>query len=178
MTRPSKGEYRFVRLFLAVFSLMPMAALAQTSNTQAAQDRDILHDVALSFLASSDHFSENLEKAWRMHAEVLGMRTVNEARYAYCAQTQGHLAYLIGNLREAQGAFEAGGVAALLRGDIYNAATSFLYAAHVAASRRRFSDAQLLRQRATLLFELPLPYVEYVPERIALTHRLSDVVPT
>ncbi len=167
MTRPSKWEYRFVRLFLAVFSLMPMAALAQTSNTQAAQDRDILHDVALAFLASSGNWSENLERAWRMHAKVLGMRTVNEARYPYCAQTQGHLAYYMGNLREAQEAFEAAGLATLLRGEIYDAATSFVYAAHVAVSRSRFYDAQLLRQRATLLFELPLRYVEYVEVRIA-----------
>jgi catechol 2,3-dioxygenase-like lactoylglutathione lyase family enzyme len=178
MTRPNKREYRFVPLLLAVFSLMPMAALAQTPDTQAAQERDILHDVALSFLANSGNFSENLEKARRMHAEVLGMRTVTEERYAYCARTQGHLAYLVGNLGEAQEAFEGAGVAALLRGDIHDAATSFLYAAHTAASRSRFYDAQLLVERATLLFELPLRYVDYMPERIALTHRLSDVVPT
>ena len=82
MTRPR--EYRFVRLLLGVFLLMPMAALAQTSNTQAAQDRAILHDVALSFLARSDHFSENLEEAWRLHADELGMRKVTDARYAHC----------------------------------------------------------------------------------------------
>ncbi len=177
MPKSSKRGYRVVPLVYAVFLVMPMAAVAQKSNTQSVQDPDILHDVALSFLASSDRFSAGLERAWRMHAEVLGMRTVNEARYAYCAQTQGHLAYLIGHLREAQGAFEAAGIAALLRGNVYDAATSFVYAALAAASRGRFSDAQILRQRATLLFELPLYYVEYVPERIALTHRLSEVVP-
>lgn len=176
MTRPSKREYSFVRLLLAVLLLMPMAALAQTSNTQAAQDPDILHDVALSFLANSDHFSENMEKAWRIHAEVLGMRSLNEARYSYCAQTQGHLAYYMGNVREAQEAYEAAGISALLRGEIHDAATSFVYAAHAAASRSRFYDAERLRQRAALLFELPLLYVEYIEERIALTHRLSDLL--
>ena len=169
MTRPR--EYRFVRLPVGVFLLMPLAALAQTSNTQAAQDTDILHDVALSLLARSDHFSENLEEAWRMHAEALGMMKVTDARYAHCAQTQGHLAYYTGNLREAQEAFEAAGLAALLRGEIYDAATSFVYAAHAAASRSRFYDAQLLWQSATLLFDLPLRYVEV---RVALTHRFSD----
>jgi hypothetical protein len=73
----------------------------------------------------------------------------------------------MGNLREAQEAFEAAGLAALLRGEIHDAATSFVYAAHVAVSRNRFYDAQLLRQRATVLFELPLRYVEYVEVRIA-----------
>ncbi len=120
------------------------------------QDADILHDVALSFVASSDGFSADLERAWRMHAEVLGMRTAGEARYAHCAQTQGHLAYHMGNLQEAQEAFEAAGDGAMLRGEVYEAVTSFVYAALVAASRGRFHDAQRLGQRAALLVESPL----------------------
>ena len=44
------------------------------SNTQSAQDPDILQDVALPLVASSDRFSADLERASRMHAGVLGMR--------------------------------------------------------------------------------------------------------
>ncbi len=72
MTRSSKREYWFVPLLFAVFLLMPMAAVAQKSNTQAAEDPDILHDVALAFVANTDGFSANLERAWQMHAEVAG----------------------------------------------------------------------------------------------------------
>ena len=171
MTNTSKREYRFVPLLFAVFLLMPMATLAQKSNTQAAEDPAILHDVALSFVASSDGFSVGLERAWRMHAEVLGMRTAGEARYVHCAQTQGHLAYHMGNLKEAQETFEAGGEEAMLRGEAYDAATSFVYAALAAASRGRFYDAQRLGGRAALFVESHLLNAE---ERRNLTRRLPD----
>ena len=171
MTNTSKRGYRFVPLLFTVLLLMPMAALAQQSNTQAAEDPGILHDVALSFVANTDGFSANLERAWRMHAEVLGMRTAGEARYPHCAQTQGHLAYHMGNLEEAQEAFEAAGDGALLRGEAYDAATSFVYAALSAASRSRFFDAQRLGQRAALLAESPLLSAE---ERMTLERRLPD----
>jgi len=171
MTKSDKREYPFVSLIFTVFFLMPIAAVAQKSNTQAAQDPGILHDVALSFVASSDRFSADLARAWRMHDEVLGMRTVGEARYAHCAQTQGYLAYQMGNLKEAQEAFEAAGVGALLRGEVYDAATSFVYAALAAASRSRFDDAQRLGQRAALLADLQVLNAE---ERTTLTRRLPD----
>ena len=173
MTKSSKREYRFVPLLFTVFLLMPMAAVAQKSNTQAAQDPGILHDVALSFVANSDDFSADLETAWRMHAEVLGMRTAGEARYAHCAQTQGHLAYHMGNLKEAQAAFEAAGDGAMLRGEAYDAANLFVDAALVAASRNRFHDAQRLGQRAALFVELQLLNAE---ERRNLTRRLPDLL--
>ena len=173
MTQSNKGGYRFVALLFTVFFLMPMAAVAQESNAEAVQDLGILHDVALSFVASSDGFSADLERAWRMHAEVLGMRTAGEARYAHCAQAQGHLAYHMGNLKEAQEAFEAAGVGAMMRGEAYDAATSFVYAALTAASRSRFDDAQRLGQRAALLVESPLLNPE---ERRNLTRRLSDFI--
>ena len=54
MTKSSKREYRFVPLLFTVFFLMPMAAVAQKSNTQAAEDPSILHDVALKFVANTD----------------------------------------------------------------------------------------------------------------------------
>ncbi len=169
MTKSSNRAYRFVPLLFTVFLLMPMAALAQESNTQAAEDRAILHDVALSFTANSDRFSANLERAWRMHAEVLGMRTAGEARYVHCAQMHGHLAYHMGNLKESQEAFEAAGEGAMLRGEIYDAATSFVYAALTAASRSRFADARRLGQRAALLVESPVLNAE---ERMTLERRL------
>jgi len=169
MTKSSKKEHRFVPLLFTVFFLMPMAAVAQKSNTQAAEDPGILHDVALSFVASSDGFSADLARAWRMHAEVLGMRTVGEARYTHCAQTQGHLAYHMGNFEEAQEAFKAAGDGAMLRGEAYDAATSFVYAALVAVSRSRFHEAQRLGQRAALLVESPLLNAE---ERMTLKRRL------
>ena len=169
MTKSSKREYRIVPLLFTVFLLMPVTAVAQKSNTQAAEDPRILHDVALSFVANSDGFSANLERAWRMHAEVLGMRTVGEARYAHCAQTQGHLAYHMGNLKEAQETFEAAGEGAMLRGQAYDAATSFVYAALVAVSRGRFHEAQRLGQRAALLVESPMLNAE---ERMTLKRRL------
>ena len=171
MTKSSKREYRFVPLLFTVLLLMPMAALAQKSNTQAAEDPGILHDVALSFVANTDGFSANLERAWRMHAEVLGMRTAGEARYAHCAQVQGHLAYHMGNLKEAQEVFEAAGEGAMLRGEAFDAATSFVYAALSAASRSRFFDAQRLGQRAALFVESPLLSAE---ERMTLERRLPD----
>ena len=173
MTKSSKREYWFVPLLFTVFLLTPIAAAAQESNTQSAQDPDILHDVALSFAANPDHFSANLERAWRMHAEVLGMRTAGEARYAHCAQTQGHLAYYMGNLKEAQEAFEAAGVGAMLRGEAYDAATSFVYAALAAASRSRLDDAQRLGQWAANFVESPLLNAA---ERSNLTRRLSDFI--
>ena len=171
MTKSSKREYRLVPLLFIVFLLMPMAAVAQKSNTQAAQDAGILHDVALSFAANSGRFSANLERAWRMHREMLGMRTPGEARYEHCAQTQGHLAYHMGNVKEAQEAFEASGVGAMLRGAPYDAATSFVYAALAAASRGQFNDARRLGQRAALLVESPLLNAE---ERMTLTRHLPD----
>ena len=173
MTKSSKREYRFVPLLFTVFLLMPTAALAQKSNTQAAQDPDILHDVALAFVTSSDDFSADLERAWRIHAEVLGMRTVSKSRYADCARTQGYLAYHTGNLREAQEAFEAAGAGAMLRGEVYDAATAFVYAALTAASRSRFDDAQRLGQKAAGLVEWPLLSAE---ERMTLTRRLPDFI--
>ncbi len=173
MTKSSKRAYRFVPLLFTVFFLTPMAAVAQKSNTQAAEDPGILHDVALSFVASSDGFSADLARAWRMHAEVLGMRTAGEARYVHCAQTQGHLAYHMGNLKEAQEAFEAAGDAAMLRGEVHEAVTSFEYAALVAASRSRFHDAQRLSQWAADLVELQVLDAE---ERKNLTRRLSDFI--
>ncbi len=169
MTKSSKREYRLVPLLFTVFFLTPMAAVAQKSNTQAAEDPGILHDVALSFVASSDGFSADLARAWRMHAEVLGMRTAGEARYVHCAQTQGHLAYHMGNLKEAQEAFEAAGDGAMLRGEVHEAVTSFEYAALVAASRGRFHDAQRLSQWAANLVELQVLDAE---ERRNLTRRL------
>ena len=172
MTNTSKREYRFVPLLFAVFLLMPMAALAQKSNTQAAEDPAILHDVALSFVAHSDDFRADLERAWRMHAEVLGMRTAGEARYAHCAQTQGHLAYHMGNLKEAQEAFEAAGNGAMLRGEAYGAATSFVYAALAAASRSRFHDAQRLGHRVALL--VVGSRLLNAEERMTLKRRLPD----
>ncbi len=171
MTKSSKREYRFVPLLFTVFLLMPMAAVAQKSNAEAAEDPGILHDVALSFVANPDDFSANLERAWRMHAEVLGMRTAGEARYVHCAQTQGHLAYHMGNLKEAQETFEAAGEGAMLRGEAYDAATSFVDAALAAASRSGFRDAQRLGQRAALLVESPLLNTE---ERMTLKRRLPD----
>ncbi len=171
MTKSSKKGHRFVPMLFTVFFLMPMAAVAQKSNAQAAEDPAILHDVALSFVAGSDGFSADLERAWRMHAEVLGMRTAGEARYTHCAQTQGHLAYHMGNLEEAQEAFEAAGDGALLRGEAYDAATSFVYAALTAASRSRFYDAQRLGQRAALLVDLQLLNAE---EQRTLERRLPD----
>jgi len=171
MTKSSKKGHRFVPMLFTVFFLMPMAAVAQKSNTQAAEDPAILHDVALSFVAGSDGFSADLERAWRMHAEVLGMRTAGEARYTHCAQTQGHLAYHMGNLEEAQEAFEAAGDGALLRGEAYDAATSFVYAALTAASRSRFYDAQRLGQSAALLVDLQLLNAE---EQRTLERRLPD----
>ena len=173
MTKSSKREYRFVPLLFTVFLLMPMAAVAQKSNIQAAQDRDILHDVALSFVANTDGFSADLARAWRMHAEVLGMRTAGEARYVHCAQTQGHLAYHTGNLKEAQEAFEAAGDGAMLRGEVHEAVTSFEYAALAAASRSRFNDAQRLSQWAVFLIESQVLNAE---ERMNLTRRLSDFI--
>ena len=171
MTKSSKREYRFVPLLFTVFLLMPMAAVAQKSNTEAVHDPDILHDVALSFVISSDDFSADLKRAWRIHAEVLGMRTVSESRYADCARTQGYLAYQMGNLREAQEAFEAAGTGAMLRGEVYDAATSFVYAALTAASRSRFDDAQRLGQWAADFVESPLLSAE---QRMTLTRHLSD----
>ena len=171
MTKSSKREYRFVPLLFTVFFLTPMAAVAQKSNIQAAEDPDILHDVALAFVANTDGFSANLERAWRMHAEVLGMRSAGETRYAHCAQTQGHLAYHMGNLKEAQEAFEAAGDGALLRGEAYDAATSFVYAALSAAAGSRFHDAQRLGQMAALIVELQLLNAE---ERMNVTRRLPD----
>ena len=169
MTKSSKREYRFVPLLLTVFLLIPMAALSQKSNTQAAQDPDILHDVALSFVASSQSFSADLERAWRMHAEVLGMRTEGEARYSHCAQSQGYLAYGMGNLEEAQEAFEAAGDGAMLRGEAYDAAISFVYAALTAVSRSQLDDARRLGQRAALFIELQLLDTS---ERMAIERRL------
>ncbi len=171
MTNSSKREYRIVPLLLTVFLLMPMAAVAQKSNTQSAQDPDILHDVALTFVASSDRFSADRERAWRMHAEVLEMRTVDDPRYAHCAQTQGYLAYHMGNLKEAQEAFEAAGEGAMFRAEVHDAATSFVYAALAAASRNRFQDAQRLGHRAALFVESPLLNAE---ERMSLKRRLPD----
>ena len=171
MTKSSKRKYWIVPLLFSVFLLMPMAAVAQESDTQSVQDPDILHDVALSFVASSDRFSADLERAWRMHAEVLEMRTVGEARYAHCAQTQGYLAYHMGNLKEAQKAFEAAGISATLRGELHDAATSFEYAALAAASRGRFHDAQRLSQWAANLVELQVLNAE---ERMTLKRRLPD----
>ena len=75
MTKSSKKEHRFVPLLFTVFFLMPMAAVAQKSNTQAAEDPAILHDVALSFVAGSDGFSADLERAWRMQPGVRGSTT-------------------------------------------------------------------------------------------------------
>ncbi len=66
MTKSSKREYWFVPLLFTVFLLMPMASLAQESNIPAAEDPGILHDVALSFVASSDRFSLDLDGAWRL----------------------------------------------------------------------------------------------------------------
>ncbi len=77
----------------------------------------------------------------------------------------------MGNLKEAQEAFEAAGVGALLRGEAYDAATSFVYAALAAASRSRFDDAQRLGQRAALLADLQVLNAE---ERTTLTRRLPD----
>ena len=171
MTQSNKGGYRFVALLFTVFFLMPIAAVAQESNAEAVQDLGILHDVALSFVASSDGFSADLERAWRMHAEVLGMRTAGEARYAHCAQTQGHLAYHMGNLKEAQEAFEDAGDGALLRAEAFDAATSFVYAALAAASRNRFNDARRLGRRAALLVDLQLLNAE---ERMTIKRRLPD----
>jgi len=171
MTKSSKKKHRFVSLFFTVFFLMPMPAVAQKSNTQAAEDPGILHDVALSFVASSDGFSADLARAWRMHAEVLGMRTAGEARYVHCAQSQGHLAYHMGNFKEAQEAFEAAGEGAMFRAGVYDAATSFVYAALAAASRGRFHEAQRLGQRAALLVESPMLNAE---ERMTLKRRLPD----
>ena len=45
---------------------MPMAAVAQESNAQLVEDPGILHDVALSFVASSDRFSVDLNGARRL----------------------------------------------------------------------------------------------------------------
>ena len=171
MTKSSKKGHRFVPMLFTVFFLMPMGAVAQESNTQAAEDPSILHDVALSFVANTDGFSANLERAWRMHAEVLGMRSAGEARYTHCAQTQGYLAYHMGNLEGAQEAFEAAGDGALLRGEAYDAATSFVYAALAAASRSRFFDDQRLGQRAALFVASPLLSAE---ERMTLERRLPD----
>ena len=173
MTKSRKREYWIVPLLPAVFLLMPMAALAQESNTQSVQDPDILHDVALSFVASSDRFSADLARAWRMHAKVLEMRTAGEPRYAHCAQTQGYLAYHMGKLKEAQEAFEAAGVGAMLRAEVHDAVTSFEYAALAAASRGRFHDAQRLSQWAANLVELQVLDAE---ERKNLTRRLSDFI--
>jgi hypothetical protein len=63
MTKSRKREYWIVQLLFAVFLLIPMVALAQESNTQSVRDPDILHDVALSFVTSSDGFSAGLERA-------------------------------------------------------------------------------------------------------------------
>ncbi len=101
------------------------------------------------------------------------MRTAGEARYAHCAQSQGHLAYHMGNLKEAQETFEAAGEGAILRAEVYDAATSFVYAALTAASRSRFHDAQRLGQRAALLVESPLLRSE---ERMTLKRRLPDFI--
>ncbi len=173
MTKSNKREYGFVPVLFAVFLLMPMASVAQESNTQSVQDPDILHDVALSFATSSDRFSADLERAWRMHAKVLEMRTAGEARYVHCAQTQGHLAYQMGKLKEAQEAFEAAGVGAILRVEVHDAMTSFEYAALAAASRGRFHDAQRLSQWAADLVELQVLDAE---ERKNLTRHLSDFI--
>ena len=169
----NKRECWFVPVLFTVFLLMPMVSVAQKSNTQAPQDPDILHDVALSFIASSDRFSADLERAWRMHAEVLEMRTVDDPRYPFCVQTQGHLAYYMGNLKEAQEAFEAAGVGKTLRIEVRDAVTSFEYAALAAASRGRFHDAQRLSQWAADLVELQVLDAE---ERRNLTRRLSDFI--
>ncbi len=171
MTKSSKRAYRFVSLLFTVFFLMPMDALAQEFNSQAAEDPGILHDVALSFVASSDGFSADLARAWRMHAEVLGMRTAGEARYVHCAQSQGHLAYHMGNFKEAQEAFEAAGEGAMFRAGVYDAATSFVYAALAAASRSRLDDAQRLGQWAANFVESPLLNAK---ERMSLKRRLPD----
>ncbi len=171
MTKSSKKEHRFVPLLFTVFFLTPMAAVAQKSNTQAAEDPGILHDVALSFTANSDGFSVNLERAWRMHAEVLGMRRAGEPRFAHCAQIQGYLAYHMGNVEEAQEAFEAAGVGAMLSGEVHDAVTSFEYGALAAASRSRFNDAQRLSQWAVFLIESQVLNAE---ERMNLTRRLPD----
>ena len=173
MTNSSKREYRFVPVLFAVFLLMPTAAVAQESNTQSVQDPDILHDVALSFVASSDRFSADLERAWQMHAEVLKMRTADDPRYPACAQTQGYLAYQMGNLKEAQEAFEVAGVAAMLRAQVHDAVTSFKYAALAAASRGRLQDAQRFSRWAAKLVELQVLDAE---ERRNLTRRLSDFI--
>ena len=68
MMKSRKREYWIVQLLFAVFLLMPIAALAQESNTQSVRDPDILHDVALSFVTSTDGFSADLERAWRGRA--------------------------------------------------------------------------------------------------------------
>jgi hypothetical protein len=171
MTKSNKREYWFVPVLFAVFLLMPMAAVAQGSNTQSVQDPDILHDVALSFVASSDALSADLERAWRMHAKVLEMRTRDDPRYPACAKTQGHLAYQMGKLKEAQEAFEAAGLGAILRIEVHDALTSFKYAALVAASRGRSHDAQRLSQWAADLVELQVLDAE---ERRNLRIRLLD----
>ncbi len=61
----------------------------------------------------------------------------------------------------------------MLRGELYDAATSFVYAALTAASRSRFDDAQRLGQRAALFVESPLLSAE---ERMTLTRRLPDFI--
>ncbi len=173
MTKSNRREYWFVPVLFTVFLLTPMVSVAQKSNTQAVQDPDILHDVALSFVASSDHFSADLERAWRMHAEALKMRTADDPRYPACAQTQGYLAYQMGNLREAQEAFEVAGVGAMLRAQVHDAVTSFKYAALVAASRSRVHDARRLSQWAAKLVELQVLDAE---ERRNLTRLFADFI--
>ena len=79
----------------------------------------------------------------------------------------------MGNLKEAQEAFEAAGVGAMLKGEAYDAATSFVYAALAAASRSRLDDAQRLGQWAANFVESPLLNAA---ERSNLTRRLSDFI--
>jgi hypothetical protein len=79
----------------------------------------------------------------------------------------------MGNLKEAQEAFEAAGVGNTLRIEVRDAVTSFEYAALAAASRGRFHDAQRLSQWAADLVELQVLDAE---ERRNLTRRLSDFI--
>lgn len=109
-------------------------------------------------------------KAVRLLEKSAELRAADDAEAYTCYVMAGRLAAALGDNSEAEQVLRKAGEHALARGDVMDAASAFIDAAHAASRAGNPAGAQELLERAKLLSGSPLLGAE---DRAALGYRLK-----
>lgn len=126
--------------------LIAVPVAGQDALSAKATEADRLHDVAMEQYAGT--YVAEIALLAKAHAKSSELRTVEDPRAVECTRFQAQLMHMTGDLDEALDHMERAAVIALIQGDDFTAATSFLEAALVAAEGSRTAEALRLGREA------------------------------